>query len=161
MSINYDLTVTPALSEEAVLDYVAAALGCDRRYSDPPAVGRGDELRVSAVRIATEADPELRELLDGASESLTILFRPFKFLTDDHDAKLFGEILEAAVRFFEDFPDAKGTFTFQGETIYAQRLGGEGIVFDQIHRDPEYNSDGILDVILENYLVRQIEQVFR
>jgi len=64
------------------------------------------------------------------------------------------------VQFFEDHSEAKGTFTFQGEEIYVQRLGDEGIVLDERLRGADYNRDGVLDELLAKYPVRQIDQVF-
>lgn len=160
MSIDYNLTVSPVLSERAALDYIAELLGCDRRYTDPDAVARGDELRVGALRAGTEHDPEMSELLGGVAERLTIIFHPSKFLTEEQDTRIFAEMVAAAARFFEDFPEAKGTFTFQGEEIYVQRLGDEGIVLDERLRQSEYNRDGVLDDLLARYPVRRIDQVF-
>jgi hypothetical protein len=154
MSIDYNLTVSPVVSERAALDYVAKLLGCDRRYSDPDAVARGDELRIGALRTGTEHDAEMGDLLGGETETLKIIFHPSKFLTEEADARLFAEMIGAAVRFFEDFPDAKGTFTFQGEEIYMQRLGDEGIVLDERLRGAEYNREGALDELLAKYPVR-------
>lgn len=160
MSIDYKLTVSPVLSERAALDYIAEVLGCDRRSTDPEAVGRGDELRVGALRVGTEHDPEMSALLGGVAERLTIVFRPSKFLTEEQNPRVFADMAEAAARFFEDFPDAKGTFTFQGEEIYVQRLGDEGIVLDERLGQSEYNRDGVLDDLLAKYPVRAIDQVF-
>jgi len=160
VSIDYNLTVSPVVSERAALDYVAKLLGCDRQYSDPDAAARGDELRIGALRTGTEHDPEMSDLLGGETETLKIIFHPSKFLTEEADARLFAEMIGAAVRFFEDFPDAKGTFTFQGEEIYVQRLGDEGIVLDERLRGAEYNREGTLDELLAKYPVRQIDQVF-
>jgi hypothetical protein len=64
------------------------------------------------------------------------------------------------VQFFEDFPEAKGTFTFQGEEIYVQRLAEEGVVLDERLRGPDYNRAGLLDELLAKYPVRAIEQLF-
>jgi hypothetical protein len=160
MSIDYDLTVSPVLSERAALDYIADVLGCDRRYSDPDAVARGDELRIGAVRAGIEHDPELSELLGGVGETLSIIFHPSKHLSEEQDARIFTDMVAASVRFFEDFPEAKGTFTFQGEEIYVQRLGDEGIVLDDRLRQSEYNRDGALDELLTKYPVCPVEQVF-
>jgi hypothetical protein len=159
MAIDYSLKVSPVLSEGEALDYMAELLGCDRRYSDPESVARGDELRVGALRASIDYDPEMRELLGGATEALTVVFHPSKHLTEAQDARVFADMVAAAVRFFEDFPDALGTFTFQGEEIYAQRLGDEGIVLDERLRGADYNRDGVLDGLLAEHPVREIDQV--
>jgi hypothetical protein len=69
-------------------------------------------------------------------------------------------MLHAVVRFFEDFPDARGVFAFNFETIMVQRLGKDGIVLDQALLEPDGdNRHHTLDDILAKYPVREIEQV--
>ncbi|MEV3939208.1 SitI3 family protein [Glycomyces sp. NPDC049804] len=122
MAIDYDLTVSPVLTEQEALDCVADHLACDRRYNDPDAVARSNELRVGALRAATDHALEMSELLGGVAETLKIIFHPSKFLTEAADARVFADMVGTAVRFFEDFPEAKGTFTLQGEESFVQRL---------------------------------------
>ncbi|MEU6246545.1 SitI3 family protein [Glycomyces sp. NPDC047010] len=159
MSIEYNLIASSALPERAALEYLAKLLACDREYSDPDGVARGSELRVGVLRTSVDHDPEMSELLGGVTEILTLFFHPSKFLTEDHDARIFAELMEAAAQFFEDFPQAKGLFTFQGEEIYLQRLGEDGIILDERLSGPDYNRDGVLDALLAKYTVREIDQV--
>lgn len=160
MAIEYHFAASPVMSDTEALGYFAGLLGCDDRRTDTFAVG-------PVVQIDTDTDtaeeyPHTAEVLGGIPEFLSVTFRQAKDLGDRGDASAFGDMLTAVVRFFEDFPDAKGTFAFNFETILVQRLGDAGVVLDRRLLEPDgYNRHGTLDDLLAKYPVREIDQVFR
>jgi hypothetical protein len=158
MAIEYHLDASPVLADRAALDFFAGALGLERRYTDHRA-GR-DELQASVSTVPAEEDAEMVAMLGGVKAILSITFRQTKNLGDLEDAHVVRDLLTAITRFFEEFPDAKGVFTYNFETILAQRLGDDGIVLDQQLREPGGdNRHGTLDGLLSKYHVHEIDQV--
>lgn len=160
MAMEYELEVSPVMSTSAALDYFAELLGCDDRFETPgaPETASRREVQVTVLEWAQEDDPELATLLD-ADRILKVGFRETKNLTPRERDGLLHDMVSAAVRLFENFPEALGTLSHQGEDIYLQRLGGEGIVLSERLRAPEYNRDHVLDELLERYPTRELGMV--
>jgi hypothetical protein len=157
MAIEFRLETTAVLSATEALDYFAGLSGCAHRHTDTYA-SRTD-LQVDTDIVTTEDDPEIRALLGEVDEYLDVTFRERKNIGAVAAAAVERDMMVAVARFFEDFPEAKGLFTYQGEQILIQRLD-EGIVLDQVLRGPEHNLNGVLDELLAKYPARQIDQVF-
>jgi hypothetical protein len=158
MAIEYSLEVTAVLPEAEALDYFAGLLRLHERHTATYAAR--PDLQVDTEVPDTEDDPEIRALLGDVEKYLSVTFREVKNIGAEASAAAERDMLHAVVRFFEDFPNAKGVFAYKGEEILVQRLGDEGIVFDERLRTPEYNRMRLLDEILAKYPVLQIDQVF-
>lgn len=158
MAIEYHLDASPVMSAPEALDYFAAKLGCEQRHTDTFASS-------PAIQIDTDTDtaeefPETAALLGGTAEILSVTFRQSKNLGDLGDAQAVRDMLVAVTEFFEDFPDAKGVYAFNFDTILVQRLGSDGIVLDQRLFEPNGdNRHGNLEELRGKYPVRAIDQV--
>lgn len=159
MAIEYHIEATAVLSAPEALDYFAVILGCDQRHTETFAAR--PDLQVDTEVWTTEDDPEIRSILGEVDEYLTVTFREMKNIGAEAAAAAERDMFHAVARFFEDFPNAKGVFAYNGEQILLQRLGDEGIVLDERLLRPDYNYNrlGILDELLAKYPVRQIDQV--
>ncbi|WP_026930198.1 SitI3 family protein [Glycomyces tenuis] len=157
MAIEYHLDASPVMSDTEALDYFAAKLGCEQRHTATFAAGAA--LQVDTDIDTAEEFPDTAALLDVA-QVLSVTFRQSKNLGDLGDAHAVRDMLVAVTQFFEDFPDAKGVFAFNFETILVQRLGDDGIILDQGLFAPEGdNRHGTLDELRDKYPVRAIDQV--
>jgi hypothetical protein len=158
MAIEYSLEATAVLPEDKALDYFAGLLGADQRHTSTYAA-RSD-LQIDTEVYSTEDDPEIRALIGDVEVYLSVTFREMKNIGAEASAEAERDMLRSVIQFLEDFPNAKGLFTYRGEEILVQRLGDEGIVFDERLQTPVYNRLGLLDEILAKYPIRQIDQVF-
>lgn len=158
MAIEFRLEATAVLSDAGALDYFAEALGCEQRHTETYAAR--PDLQVDTNIWTTENDPEIRAVLGEVEEYLAVTFRETKNIGAEAAATAERDLMHAVVRFFEDYPNAKGAFAYRGEEILIQRLGNEGIELDERLRGADFNGSGLLDELLTKYPVRSIDQVF-
>ncbi|MCD0444805.1 hypothetical protein LO763_14395 [Glycomyces sp. A-F 0318] len=164
MAIEYVLEATPVLDAAAMLDYFADLIGCDERFDEPGDVPRAvrREVQLTTLETPSEDDPEEEPLLGelfGVDQTVTLTFRMNKFLTREEDGAIFRDMLAACAKFLEDHPGAKGIFSYQYDHIYLQRLDEDGIVLSERLRDPDFNTDGVLDELLATYPSRELGMV--
>jgi hypothetical protein len=159
VAIEYCLKASPVMSVPMGLAYFADMLDCDERFEVRGEVRRAvrKDFAVSVLHVAEDGGP-LAALL-GTGHLLHVGFRLAKHLSPEADAVAFRDIVAAAARFFEDFPDAKGALSFQNEELYLQRVDGDGIVMADRLLGPDYNRDGVLDGLLANYPVGPLGDV--